>query len=78
MQGKTETNRQMLDAAVFCRGLVGDGTIYAFLADHRNELFKEEDFADLFPTGRGRPSIPRYNQNLWIAHLSKGAAYLPS
>ena len=58
MQGKTDSNRQMLDAAVFCRGLVEDGTIYAFLADHRNELFKEEDFADLFPTGRGRPSIP--------------------
>ncbi len=48
----------MLDAAAFCRGLVEDGTIYAFLADHRDELFKEEDFADLFPSGRGRPSIP--------------------
>jgi len=48
----------MLDAAVFCRGLVEDGSIYAFLADHRDELFKEDDFADLFPTGRGRPSIP--------------------
>ena len=49
---------QILDAAVFCRDLVEDGTIYAFLADHRDELFKAEDFADLFPTGRGRPSIP--------------------
>ena len=58
MQGKTDSNFQMLDAAVFCRGLVGDGTIYAFLADHRDELFKEEDFTDLFPSGRGRPSIP--------------------
>lgn len=48
----------MLDAAVFCRGLVEDGTIYAFLADHRKELFKDEDFADLFPSDRGRPSIP--------------------
>ena len=26
------------------------------------------------PTG----TVPSYNQNLWIAHLSKGAAYLPS
>jgi IS5 family transposase len=58
MQGKTDSNLQMLDAAVFCRGLVEDGTIYAFLADHRDELFKAEDFMDLFPTGRGRPSIP--------------------
>ena len=42
----------------FCRDLVEDGTVYAFLADHRDELFKDEDFADLFPSGRGRPSIP--------------------
>jgi len=58
MQGKADPNRQMLDAAAFCRGLVEDGTVYAFLADHRDELFREEDFADLFPSGRGRPSIP--------------------
>src|ERR1700677_2980395 len=58
MQGKPNPDRQMLDAAVFCRGLVADGTIYAFLADHREQLFKEEDFEDLFPSGRGRPSIP--------------------
>jgi IS5 family transposase len=38
--------------------LVEEGTIYAFLADHREELFKDEDFADLFPSGRGRPSTP--------------------
>ena len=30
----------------------------AFLADHRAELFPDELFADLFPSGRGRPSIP--------------------
>ncbi len=48
----------MLDAAAFCRGLVEDHTIYSFLADHRNELFKDEDFADLFPSGKGRPSVP--------------------
>ena len=49
---------QMLDAAVFCRRLVEEGSICAFLADHRHKLFKDEDFADLFPSGRGRPSIP--------------------
>ncbi len=31
----------MLDAATFCRGLVEEGTVYSFLADHRNELFLE-------------------------------------
>jgi transposase len=58
MQGKSNPDRQMLDAAVFCRGLVEDGTVYTFLADHRKELFKDEEFADLFPSGRGRPSTP--------------------
>jgi transposase len=58
MQGKSNPDRQMLDAAAFCQGLVEDGTVYAFLADHRGELFTDEDFADLFPSGRGRPSIP--------------------
>ena len=58
VQGKSNPDRQMLDAAAFCRGLVEEGSIYAFLADHRHELFKDEDFADLFPSGRGRPSIP--------------------
>jgi transposase len=58
MQGKSNPDRQMLDAAAFCRGLVEEGTVYAFLADHRKELFKDEDFADLFPSSRGRPSTP--------------------
>ena len=58
MQGKSNRDRQILDAAAFCRGLVEDGSVYAFLADHRGELFKDEDFADRFPSGRGRPSIP--------------------
>ena len=55
MQGKSNRDRQMLDAAAFCRGLVEEGTIYAFLADHRDELFRDEDFADLFPSGRAVP-----------------------
>ena len=58
MQGRSRPDRQILDAAAFCRALVEDGTVYAFLAEHREELFKEEDFADLFPSSRGRPSIP--------------------
>ena len=32
--------------------------MFAFLAAHRAEVFADEDFADLFPSGRGRPSIP--------------------
>jgi IS5 family transposase len=32
--------------------------MFAFLAAHRGELFPEEMFADLFPSRRGRPSVP--------------------
>src|SRR3954467_6867009 len=32
--------------------------VFAFLAGHRRELFPDELFADLFPSRRGRPSIP--------------------
>ena len=32
--------------------------MFAFLAAHRGELFGDDDFADLFPSGRGRPSVP--------------------
>lgn len=58
MQGRQDPDRRLLDAAALCRNLVEEGTVYAFLADHRAELFPEEDFADLFSVGRGRPSIP--------------------
>ncbi len=58
MQGKSDPNREFLDAAALCRKLVSEGSVEAFLADHRAELFPDELFADLFPSGRGRPSIP--------------------
>jgi IS5 family transposase len=58
VQGKSDSNPQLLDAAALCRQLVPDGSLYAFLADHRRVLFKDEEFGDLFPSGRGRPSVP--------------------
>jgi IS5 family transposase len=58
MQGKSDPNRELLDAAALCRQLVPQGSVEAFLADHRHQLFPDEMFADLFPSGRGRPSIP--------------------
>ncbi len=58
MQGKSDPNRELMDAAALCRQLVPDGSVYAFLADHRGELFPDEIFEDLFPSGRGRPSVP--------------------
>jgi IS5 family transposase len=38
--------------------LVKPGSVFAFLAEHRRRLFADELFADLFPSGRGRPSVP--------------------
>lgn len=58
MQGTSDPDRRLLDAAALCRQLVPDGSVEAFLADHRRDLFPDEMFADLFPSGRGRPSIP--------------------
>jgi IS5 family transposase len=58
MQGLGNPNRELLDAGVFCRQLVAEGSVYAFLADHRDEVFPDDTFEDLFPSGRGRPSIP--------------------
>jgi IS5 family transposase len=59
MQGITDPiGVEFLDAAALCRHLVAEGSVYAFLADHRRDLFPDELFADLFPSGRGRPSIP--------------------
>jgi hypothetical protein len=33
-------------------------SFYGFLALHREELFHDEDFADLYCPGNGRPSVP--------------------
>ncbi len=58
MQGLNNPNRELLDAEAFCRQLVDEGSVYAFLADHRTEVFPDDMFEDLFPSSRGRPSIP--------------------
>jgi transposase len=58
MQGLNNPNRELLDAGALCRQLVDEGSVYAFLADHRTVVFPDGMFADLFPSSRGRPSIP--------------------
>ena len=47
-----------MDAAALCAHLVPEGSVYALLAEHRLRLFPDEMFVDLFPTKRGRPSVP--------------------
>ena len=58
VQGHSDPNRELLDARALCRQLVRDGGVEAFLADHRQELFPDEMFSDLFPSAVGRPSVP--------------------
>jgi hypothetical protein len=58
MQGRSDPNRELFDAAVLCRQLVCEGSIEAFLADHPQELFPDDLFSDLFRSNRGWPSIP--------------------
>jgi IS5 family transposase len=58
VQGKSDPNPELLDAAALCGHLVPAGSVHAFLAGQRQRLFPDELFADLFPSGRGRPSVP--------------------
>jgi hypothetical protein len=58
MQGSSDPNRVLLDAASVCGHLVATGSVYAFLAEHRRVLFPDVLFEDLFPSRRGRPSVP--------------------
>jgi len=58
MQGSERPDRELLDASALVGHLVSAGSMFAFLAGHRQDLFPDEDFVDLFPSGRGRPSIP--------------------
>src|SRR6266536_3007403 len=51
-------DRGLLDARALVGHLVPEGSMFWFLATHRGELFADEEFADLFPSGRGRPSLP--------------------
>ena len=59
MQGRSDrVNRELMDAVALVGHLVRAGTVYALLAEHRHRLFPDELFADLFGSGRGRPSVP--------------------
>jgi transposase len=58
MQGRSGPDRELLDTAALVGHLVPAGSVYAFLAEHRREVFPDGLFADLFPSGRGRPSVP--------------------
>ena len=57
MQGFERMDGALLDTGV--GQLVPAGSMFAFLAAHRAEVFPDADYADLFaPPGVGRPSLP--------------------
>ncbi|WP_435278609.1 transposase, partial [Rhodococcus yananensis] len=58
MQGEWDRQRELLDVVSVAGHLLEPGSVFALLAEHRGRLFPAELFADLFPSGRGRPSIP--------------------
>jgi IS5 family transposase len=59
MQGFERMDRQFTDAGALAGHLIPGGSMFAFLAAHRGEIFPDEDYADLFaPPGVGRPSLP--------------------
>jgi hypothetical protein len=58
VQGRADPQRELLDVESVAGHLLPAGGLFAFLAVHRRELFPDELFADLFPSRRGRPSIP--------------------
>ncbi|GIN05408.1 hypothetical protein Pve01_70660 [Planomonospora venezuelensis] len=58
MQGESDRQRELLDVESVAGHLLEPGSVFALLAEHRDRLFPAELFVDLFPSGRGRPSIP--------------------
>lgn len=58
MQGRGDGQRQFGDVESVAGHLLPAGSVFAFLAEHRHVLFPDSAFQDLFPSGRGRPSIP--------------------
>jgi IS5 family transposase len=58
VQGRSDDQRELLDVESVAGHLLKPGSVFAFLGAHRARLFPPELFADLFPTNRGRPSVP--------------------
>ncbi len=58
MQGMERADREFLDAQALVGHLVAEGSMFAFLAEYRQDVFPDGEFEDLFPSGKGRSSIP--------------------
>ena len=58
LQGRPLDERELVDAESVAGHLIGVGSVFKLLAEHRRVLFPQVLFEDLYPSGRGRPSIP--------------------
>jgi IS5 family transposase len=58
VQGRSESQRDLLDVESVAGHLLRPGSVFAFLSEHRRRLFPDVLFGDLFASGRGRPSVP--------------------
>ncbi|WP_344391239.1 hypothetical protein [Streptomyces vastus] len=58
MQGEWAGETVGPDVRETWRELIPAGSVFAFLAEHREALFPPSMFADMYPSSNGRPSLP--------------------
>ncbi|WP_394816042.1 transposase [Streptomyces gibsoniae] len=58
MQGEWAGELVGPDVWETCRELIPAGSVFAFLAEHREVLFPPGMFTDMYPSSNGRPSLP--------------------
>lgn len=58
MQGQWTGQPVGPDVWATCRELIPPGSVFAFLAEHRDALFPAAMFTDMYPSPNGRPSMP--------------------
>ena len=58
MLGERSAQRGMFEADTMFADFVGRRNFYGFLASQRDELFRDADFAALYCSNNGRPSVP--------------------
>src|SRR5690242_12481139 len=58
MLGQRSAQWSMFEADTLFADFVGRQNFYGFLASQRGELFRDEEFAALYCSSNGRPSVP--------------------
>src|SRR6266446_3497454 len=58
MMGERSAQDRLFAADHIYLDFVGRDTLYGYLAQHRGQLFRDEDFAILYCRNNGRPSVP--------------------